>query len=60
MITMGNLKLNDKIICKAHPEWGIWRITKTPTKREDWYHKKGESGENVLFENELKFWERVK
>ncbi len=50
------LELNTEIKSKAHPEWGIWRITKTPTKKEDWYHIKGRSGEIVLFVEELRFW----
>ena len=56
---MNTLKLNDKIVSKTSPEWGIWRITKVPTEKEDWYHKRGDSGENVLFEDELRFWKKV-
>ena len=56
---MSNLKLNTKIVSKANPEWGVWRITKVPTVEEDWYHKSGASGENVLFKDELHFWEVV-
>jgi len=26
--TMSELKINDKIVSKANPEWGTWRITK--------------------------------
>lgn len=51
-----SLKLGTKLISKEHPEWGEWTITKTPTLSEDWYHKRGSSGENVLFASELKFW----
>lgn len=56
---MTELKLNTKIVCKNNPEWGVWRITKVPTVSEPWYHKSGDSGENVLDPGELHFWEIV-
>ncbi len=51
-----SIDLHTEIESIAHPEWGIWRVTKTPSENEDWYHIKGESGENVLFARELPFW----
>ncbi len=60
MSDITTLKLRDLIVCKDHPDWGTWRVTKTPTSREDWYHIRGESGERVLDEQEYKrFWEAV-
>jgi len=56
---MNNLKLNDKIISKENPEWGVWRITKVPTEEADWYEKSGGPGSTVLFKDELRFWEKV-
>ena len=59
VIEMSEFKLNDKIVSKANPEWGIWRITKVPTTEEDWYEKWGESGCTILDKSELKFWDKV-
>jgi hypothetical protein len=53
------IKVGTKIVNKANPDWGVWRITKVPTPREDWYEKSGASGCNVLFEEELRFWDIV-
>ena len=53
------LKIGMLIQNKKHPEWGTWRITKVPTPKENWYHKHGDSGENVLDPGELHFWEIV-
>ncbi len=51
------LEKNALIESTEHPEWGTWRITKTPTKREDWYHIHGKSGERILHTDELeRFW----
>jgi hypothetical protein len=57
---MTTLPKGTLLVLKAHPDYGNWRITKTPTPREDWYHIRGESGEIVLFECELKFYDIVK
>lgn len=51
------IPMNTMISSIDHPDWGTWRVTKTPTKREDWYHIRGSSGEQVLFTDELRrFW----
>jgi len=56
---MKSLKIGTRIRSKDNPEWGNWTITKTPTPKEDWYDKRGTSGENILFKHQLQFWEVV-
>jgi hypothetical protein len=54
------MEINTIIVSIAHPDWGKWRITKIPTKREDWYHIRGASGEHMEDEYELRrFWKVV-
>lgn len=54
------IAMNTMIVSIAHPDWGTWRVTKIPTKREDWYHIRSVSGENMLDKYELRrFWKVV-
>lgn len=58
-MTNGAIKIGTKIVNKANPDWGIFRITKIPTPDEDWYEKHGTSGGSVLDKSELRFWQMV-
>ena len=54
-----NAKKDTIIINKAHPDWNTWRITKTPTTKEEWFDIRGDAGERVLFLDEIQFWNIV-
>lgn len=53
------IKVGTKIVNKANPDWGIFRITKIPSPDEDWYEKHGVSGGSVFDKSELRFWDVV-
>ncbi len=57
---MSEFQINTKIRNKQNPDWGVWRITKVPTPKEDWYEMWGDSGARVLDKWEAgEFWEVV-
>ena len=50
---------NAIIVNITHPEWGTWRVIKSPTPSEEWYHIRGESGNVVMHKCETHFWRLV-
>ena len=46
-----------KIICKDHPEWGVFYVIRDCG---EWYEIRSYRGDRVLFKSEMaKFWEIV-
>jgi len=54
--TMNKLKINDKIVSKANPEWGTWRITKEPTEEDNWYEAWSPVDCRIIYTDELDLW----
>lgn len=48
------------IICKDHPEWGVWKVLECYDDEHELYEIKGESGNKILSMSEFyKFWKLI-
>jgi hypothetical protein len=46
---MTNFKIGDMIQCNAHPEWGVWGVSRDCG---EWWEIRGRGGDRVLFKSE--------
>jgi len=56
-LTEDNIEIGSKIRCKDHPEWGDWKV-KQKYAGGVWVIE-NRSGNKILVESELDFWELV-